>query len=98
MNILQTLQEQAAMLRSNMSSYVAFGPNSGSYVNRRICIVKDLVFGFCVWDGERLVPMTDIPPEYYPTIEHAVVGDTLFPWHKELTEFCNAERAKFGIK
>lgn len=98
MNIQQTLLDQANLLRSQLSSYVAFGPTSGSYVNRRICIVKDLVFGFCVWDGERLVPMTDIDVKDYPTIESAVRGDTIFPWHKELTEFCNAERAKFGIK
>ena len=66
----------------NGTSFLSNG--SAVYKNKNIVIVKDLIFGLSVWDGNRWVPLTECNTDDLVIIRRAIDGDVLFPWYDML--------------
>lgn len=82
------VQTVADMQACGMSATVLANKDGGIFNNGYIAIIKDLVFGLCIWDGAVWFPMVDLDASDRKIALDAVnAGTHPFPWPDDLAKF-----------
>ena len=89
---------QAELLQHGFTSTVLTNNGQGQFVNSKCAIINDLVFGLCVWDGDRWYPMEQLELEDISHIASYIRAGGHFLWHNKLNKLIEEKQAKVAIK
>ena len=64
----------------------------GKYLNQKIAIVKDLIFGLSVWTGDEWFPLSkaDLSDLYF--VHECINNDPLFLWYDDLNKIISEKK------
>lgn len=89
---------QVDLLKHGFTSTVLANGGQGQFINSKCGIINDLIFGLCVWDGNRWCPMSELDLDDIIIVKKCIAAGGHFLWHDKLDKIIEKKQVKITTK